>query len=392
MEDSGSQGISGNQVQRIDSGHIGCSVGHPGEEGLPGIGPYRNFIYDRCITVSVPHRLDIGGTWDLPPLLYFGRQYRPKTVTIALDVMTTVSITDKGLDQKGKNVIVVSQDSEVQEWSGAREEYDYTSRLGLIFAVLSFFDMKNIEVTIDIGVPPKIGLGGSGVLCIALVTACTKYLGFHGGFHTERAIREAHEIENGFFSMTGFQDQMAALAGGVRIWYWQYPPEKSDSEELLPPIQYHHLENRIATAIVGRHESTEINQRQVDSFLKPETRGGWIDMSKGTAKAGEAIRDHDWESLVKCVRAEHAFRNRIAPLRIAGMEKFIAITEGRRGAFATAGAGQAVCWYISPCIEDVVDVTEQWAALGGKIIPSKIRNAPLVTVRRQTPVAPLLHK
>lgn len=322
------------------------------------------------VTVSVPHRLDIGGTWDLPPLLYFGRQYQPKTLTIALDVLTTVSISESS----GRNDILVSQlNQDPLEWSGTFEEYDYTSRLGLIQAVLAFCDMKDVRVDIDIGVPPQVGLGGSGALCVALVMACAKHY-YNGNLETKRIVRIAHDIENGFFSMTGFQDQMAALTGGVRLWHWQYLPETSESEELLAPEEYSELEDRIVIAIVGKHDSTEINQQQVQAFLTPETRNGWVEMNKGTALAAKAIKDRDWDQLTTCIRSEHKFRNRIAPQRIAGMEEYIKGTEN--GAFATAGAGQAVCWYFG---EDKDDVQKHWEALGGTIIPSKIKAAPMVT-------------
>lgn len=318
------------------------------------------------IAVSVPHRLDIGGTWDLPPLLYFGKRHQPKTLTIGLDVLTTVTIDNGKL---GQNIVQVAQcNQQTYTWSGPLGSHDYTGRLGLIQAILAFFNIDGARIIIDIGVPPQIGLGGSGVLSVALVKACAQYT----GDYIDLVSRIAHDIENGFFSMTGFQDQMAALVGGVNLWHWEYPPENSIDQVLMQPDDYHLLENRLAIALVGRHNSTEINQQQVQAFLTPENRQGWLDMNKGTVLAAESIQDHDWRLLVQCIRKEHLFRNKIAPQRIAGMEQYIAVTAGRAGAFATAGAGQAVCWYFSPYIDDVADVRKEWMALGAEIIPGVI--------------------
>ena len=341
------------------------NAGHEGEEGSVGKGKYRD---DPAIVVSVPHRLDIGGTWDLPPLLYFGRRYKPKTLTIALNIVTTVVI-DNGTC--GYNVVQMSQvGQKPYEWSGGLDAHDYTGRLGLIQAVLAFFNIEGAKVDIDIGVPPQVGLGGSGALTVALVNACAEYAG-----EELNVTRTAHDIENGFFSMTGFQDQMAALAGGIRLWYWEYPPEKSIGQELLKPIDYHYLEDRIVIAIVGKHNSTKINQQQVQAFLTPANRQGWIDMNKGTAMAAKAIQNYDWKQLTKCIYDEHCFRNRIAPQRIADMELYIKATIGKNGVFATAGAGQAVCWYFSPDINDILSIKDKWRDLGARLLSSKIASS-----------------
>ncbi len=324
---------------------------------------------EHIVKASLPHRLDIGGTWDLPPLLYFGRQYQPKTLTIALDILTKVTLVGSTMNQQ--NAITVNQyGQQPLDWVGRLKEHDYTSNLGLIQAIIAFFGIKNTIVVIDIGVPPQIGLGGSGVLSAALTKACIKYTGSEETL--PETVRIAHEIENGFFSMTGFQDQMAALAGGVRLWRWGYPPENSVGETLLTPREYSELENRIVIALVGKHDSTEINQQQVRSFLAPANRQDWRNMNRGTALAANAIQNHDWDQLTACIRHEHDFRNKIAPQRIAGMEAYIAVTEGRNGAFATAGAGQAVCWYFNSNAEDVLDVRNKWKSLGACILPSTI--------------------
>ena len=339
-------------------------MGHTDHLGSSGaIGPAsRNIIH-------APHRLDIGGTWDLPPLLYFGKRHKPKTLTIALDIWTKVDIQNNN-KQNGHNTIRVSQiDQDTYEWSGRLGAHDYTGRVGLIQSILAFFNIEGAFIDIDIGVPPQIGLGGSGVLSVALVKACAEFT----GTYLDAIVRIAHDIENGFFSMTGFQDQMAALAGsGVALWHWDYPPENSIGEEILESQDYHYLEDRIVIAIVGRHNSTEINQQQVEAFLTPANRQGWLDMNNGTTIAANAIQNHDWKLLVDCIHSEHSFRNKIAPQRIANMEPFIIATKGKSGAFATAGAGQAVCWYFSPEVDDISSIKEEWKDLGADLLPSKI--------------------
>ena len=326
----------------------------------------------KTIKVAAPHRLDIGGTWDLPPLFYYGQQYSPKTITIALDVYTTVTFSAKPFFTR-TNTILVSGDS-TTEWVGRPEQYDYTSQFGLIQAILAFFEMQNVTVEVSAGVPPRIGLGGSGVLSVALVSACLQMLGRQ---HTRSIVaRIAHEVEDGFFSMTGYQDQLAALTGGVQLWHWDYPPEESDNQPLLPPGDWQELEQRLVIAIVGKHDSTEINQKQVHSFMLPATRHLWVEINDATQQAADAISNHEWKGLTDAIRIEHDIRHIIAPERIRGMEQYKEATDGMSGAFATAGAGQAVCWYFSDNIQDIAIVKAVWGKLGCLILPFKV--APLM--------------
>ena len=323
------------------------------------------------IRVSAPYRLDIGGTWDLPPLLYFGRQYNPRTITIALSERISVEISDF------EPAWVSIMDNSMNNCTMRESEYDFTNKFGLIQAILAFFECDGVTIDVCSNVPSRIGLGGSGALTVALITAVCAYQS-KPKMSVAETVRLAHEIESSFFSITGFQDQLAACVGGVQLWEWQYPAEATQPEELLSSDEYKDFEDRLVIAVVGTHDSNEVNKRQINSFLNPWERPHWNEINNCTKGAASAFRFRDWYELTRMIKREHEIRNEIAYKRISGMEKYISATKDTTGAFATAGAGQAVCWYFSPDIDEVVEVRNTWKSLGARIIPNRISKSGLL--------------
>ena len=326
------------------------------------------------VKVSVPVRLDIGGTWDLPPLLYFGQAYQPSTITIALDLRVAVRMS-RHLPTTQSRITLIGDADESMCWTGCPEQYDYTGVWGLVQAVLGFYQLTGVDVTIQSDVPAQIGLGGSGALCVALIVACRCLLDIP--YCRAGVAREAHDIESGFFSMTGYQDQLSALSGGVRLWQWHHPPEQCEGVELLPVEAYPELSSRLALAIVGRHVSSEINAKQLQSFMVPGGRSDWVELNEHTVKAGMAIMSRDWQALVRAVQAEHGIRNRLVPERIAGMMRFIDVVEHSNVisdtvAWGTAGAGQAALWCVA-CNPDILArIKHQWRDLGAIVLSTNI--------------------
>ena len=67
----------------------------------------------------------------------------------------------------------------------------------------------------------------------------------------------------------GFQDQLAAVYGGVNAWHWQAGAEKSPfkRQPLVASRRYEQFQRHLLVAYCGiPHESKDINGRWVKQF------------------------------------------------------------------------------------------------------------------------------
>ena len=181
----------------------------------------RRLIADETVVASAPCRIDMGGTLDLSTFYLPLRHLNPCTFNVALDMRTTVRITafEPGkikVSSRGFDSLVVDA-----------EQAPFDHPLGLMLAVARYYWAEGIHIDIHSTSPPRSALGGSSVAAVALIWAFCKALNKAGKAMPKRseAALTAHAIEQSVAGVPcGLQDMLAAVYGGVNVWYWNAEP------------------------------------------------------------------------------------------------------------------------------------------------------------------------
>ena len=325
------------------------------------------------IVASAPCRLDVGGTWDLKAFALLYRHIYPTTTNIALSLRTRL-----GLRPYKESWIRISDTTSSEEC--CINDMHFHTRFGLLFAIVSHFNVHGMEIQLSYEAPPKSGLGGSGVLAVVTIAALSKALGLLGMPTVSRTetVELAHDIEDGLrYSFTGMQDQCAATFGGVSKWIWTYASSggKFQREQLLSPEDHHSLEKRLVVAYIGRsHDSSDVNSRQVAWFLNGHTREPWFRINQIANEFASALASADWEKAGVLMNEETDLRVDMVPSRITPVGKALRDVAGEHSAgFATAGAGNGGCvWALCREPEHASNLRARWAEVLRKVESAKV--------------------
>lgn len=319
-------------------------------------------LKEQEVVASAPCRLDVGGTWDLKAFALLYRHIIPTTTNMALSLRTNLR-----LKPYKENCVKISDPTGSEEH--CIDDLHFHTRFGLLFAIISHFNIHGVELQFFYEAPPKSGLGGSGVLAVITIAAISKALELLGvpALSKMRIVELAHDIEDGLrYSFTGMQDQCAAAYGGVNKWQWTYASEdgKFEREQLLSHEDYDALESRLVVAYLGRaHDSSDVNSQQVALFLNGHTRKPWFRINQIANEFGSALRSCDWEKAGHLINEETDLRVEMVPTRITPLgESLRKIADECSAGFATAGAGNGGCvWALCREPEDAMDLRTHWA-------------------------------
>jgi D-glycero-alpha-D-manno-heptose-7-phosphate kinase len=315
--------------------------------------------------LSVPLRLDIGGTWDLKAFALPFENKRPCTVNIALDLPTTLKFTSRD------DELIHIQD-EFSIVTTRLDEIDFRSSFGLLLAICSHYECKGFDLEISYSMPPRSGLGGSGALAAGLIYGIDKIQ--NRGIPLYDMARRVNDIEEGLrFSHCGLQDQCAALYGGVNKWTWHYSKQEAFTREsLLEPEDYHEISDRLIIAYLGRGHGANINQQQIESLYDLHTRSRWFEINKITNEAADAIRNGEWMDLRYAILGENYIRWALTPERITN-EATALLNAGGVFGFGVAGAGAGGCAFaFCPDPKSISELHDEWTEILDKTAKSEI--------------------
>ncbi|MFC1533849.1 galactokinase [Thermodesulfobacteriota bacterium] len=304
-------------------------------------------ILEKCpIEASAPCRIDSGGTWDIKAMALPLERIEPVTVNLALSLRTRVALHSF----KDGRVRITSDGFDHGE-EHPLEKVPFNSPFGLFFAAVNHFGFHGIDVNIRSDSPIKSALGGSSTAIVALIKALSKLRIISGkkGLSGKEILHLGHHLEDGIGGGNcGFQDQAAAVYGGVNRWIWSYGNRNSPlrRESLLDGKGMKELSNHIIVAFCGKsHVSARINRSWIKGFLSGHTRSGWIkanDIVNGLAKA---IKERDWNAAAGFLKAEMEIRREITPDALIPITDILIDQAEKAGCgarFAGAGAGGSV--------------------------------------------------
>lgn len=264
-----------------------------------------------ALQASCPARIDIGNSLDFPSFFYSLPARKAYTTNIAVDLRTTVSWSP-------------TRNGHVSIYRGHIKEHyrgipdPEKSRLPLICALLRHFEVSSGIFRVVSQVPLGSGLGGSGLLTVALL-ALMKYL--HTGRVSERdfnsLVLSAHFFENWLgFSSTGFHDQLAAVYGGAHIWNWgthmrgQWPVFKK--KPVMPAGGPEELSRKILVCFTGQAHSPNTAGSRFQSLpLKDIPK--WSAVSEHARHFGLALRQSNWVQAAWHLNEECKLREELSP-------------------------------------------------------------------------------
>jgi D-glycero-alpha-D-manno-heptose-7-phosphate kinase len=306
----------------------------------------------------------MGGTLDIPTFSLPLRRLSPATVNIAINLRTTVRL----LPCRKGTVRISSTGFAPAEFSPEDAPYDHP--LGLIFAVAAYFHLAGVEIRIDSASPIRSALGGSSVAVVALVGLLGRIAESCGerGLTAGEVAALAHGLESAVARVPcGFQDQLAAVFGGVNAWLWTGDLAAGGfrRQSLMQPPDFPKLERRMLAAYLGRpHESKDINGQWVARFLAGRDRKQWFDIVDIVHDFADSLIRQDFEKAARLMNRETEIRMAMTPdvLDAFGRGLVEAAAASGCGARFTGAGGGGCVWAIGEQAA-VADLRRRWSGI-----------------------------
>ncbi len=339
-------------------------------------------LEEKKIEVSVPCRVDLGGTLDISTIYLPMSVLSPATFNIALDLRTRVTLFPW---QKGY-IKVSSKGFETAVFK--KDEAPFHHPMGLMFAVAAYFDADGVHIHIESASPPRSALGGSSAAAVAIVSAFFHLL--DKKIDPSHMAWLAHYIEAGVAGVPcGMQDQLAAAYGGANLWYWKMGktgPVFRQKKIFEHAADIDAFNSSILVAYCGiPHISKDINKQWVDSFLRGETRAVFKRIADLTKEFSIAVKKSNYRQAADFMNQETKLRLEITPdvLDNTGKKLFESAIGCNCGARFTGAGGGGCLWAVGekkaiellkPKWQDILLMVE-----GAKILETNIDHKGIIS-------------
>jgi D-glycero-alpha-D-manno-heptose-7-phosphate kinase len=330
------------------------------------------------IESSAPGRIDCCASWDLKSFALLFESLAPAAVNMAVDLRTRVRLS-------GFSPGWACIESPTARVVSRADSLPIAGPLALPSAILSHFGMGGIRLEIASQIPSGSGLGGSGALAIATIGAIAKaaQLLKKCRFPEKGVIAHlASELETHLnVGVTGLQDQLAALYGGINRWTWKYsrPSQAYRRFSLVNQYSYYEVERRIALAFSGEiRESSEISRKDIDGLLLGSTRSQWIALLAEIKRFASAVRGKAWREAVYTLEAFASIRDQIGPnLWPPVSARFRDAARQLKCAACTCGANWGGCVWALGSPDRILELRRAWRGLadensGARLLRAKI--------------------
>ncbi len=310
------------------------------------------------IKASVPCRVDLGGTLDISTFFLPLNHLRPSTFNIALDMRTKVTLSP----WKENYIKISSRGFKSAEFEASKAPFNHP--MGLMFAVVNFFNGHGIHVHIESSSPPRSALGGSSSAAVAMIAAISTALDQKVVPRT--AALMAHFIESSVAGVPcGLQDQLAAAFGGINRWYWTMGKNGIDfiQEQLIQDESVlKNLNKNILVAYCGiPHVSSDINKRWVNQFLSGQNRDKWKKIAMISENFSETVKACNYSMAASLMNKETRIRLSMTQdvLDKTGLALFELASNCECGARFTGAGGGGCIWAIGDT-QNIQELKAKW--------------------------------
>ncbi len=323
---------------------------------------FNKLLENKSIQTSVPCRVDFGGTLDISTFYLPLAHLDPASFNIALNLRTFVT-----LSPWTKNRIKISSRGfESIEFKQDQIRFDHP--MGLMFAVVSFFNAHGVHIQINSTSPPRSALGGSSCAAVAIIASFYAALG--QTINPKKIVWLAHTIESSVAGVPcGVQDQAAAAFGGINLWEWRMGetgPEFNQLKVFENDVENNRdleeFNDHILVAYCGiPHVSKDINKQWVDSFIQGKTIAVFEKIVDITRKFYRAIKTKNFTLAGELMVKETRLRLKMTPevLDNTGKKLFERAVALNCGARFTGAGGGGCLWAIGKK-ENISRLADSW--------------------------------
>jgi len=318
-----------------------------------------NLLKKDEIKVSVPCRVDLGGTLDISTFYLPLNFLSPSSFNIAIDMRTHVTLS---AFKKG-HVKISSKGFETAQFLSFEAPFDHP--MGLMFAIADYFHIDGVHIHIESSSPPRSALGGSSAAAVAIVAAFLVAVDGKKNVDAEKAAWIAHNIESSVAGVPcGMQDQLAAAFGGVNQWFWKLHRGRPAfiRKPILKSNDIKVLNKRMLVAYCGiPHVSSQVNKKWVNQFICGENRANFGKIVKLTDQFAKALQDHKFSLAGKYMNEETLIRLEMTRevLDTIGKKLFEKALQLNVGARFTGAGGGGCVWAIGDK-ENIKDVRKDF--------------------------------
>ena len=310
------------------------------------------------IKVSVPCRVDLGGTLDISTFYLSFNFLSPSSFNIAIDMRTYVTL----LPFKKGFVKISSMGFKSAEFESHTAPFDHP--MGLMFAMADYFNCDGVHIIIESSSPPRSALGGSSSAAVAIAAAFLfvidqiknpgkKNSNSETRIDAEESAWIAHYVESSVAGVPcGMQDQLAAAFGGVNQWFWKLDKGRPSFEQnsLYSEGQdISLLNNSLLVAYCGiPHVSSQVNKKWVNQFICGENRDKFKKIIHLTDEFVSAMQNKDFNLAGNYMNQETEIRLKMTPqvLDSVGKKLFKKARELNTGLRFTGAGGGGCVWAI----------------------------------------------
>lgn len=310
------------------------------------------------VHVSVPCRIDFGGTLDISTFYLPLADLKPATLNLALDMRTHVYLSP------GKEGRIKISSKGFDTIDRSRDDKGWDGPMGLMFAAFQYFNAHGVHLHIESESPVRSALGGSSCAAVAIIAAV--YTALEKPIDPEHIAWLAHYLEGAVAGvLCGTQDQTAAAFGGVNLWEWafgQKGPEffrrpVFDSHEKIEQLNRH-----LMVAYCGiPHESSDVNGRWVNDFRAGRAYDAFEQIVHLTRQFTRALAAFSFKEAAALMNRETRLRCEMTPdvLDHTGMKLWASAKAEGCGARFTGAGGGGCLWAIGDAL-DMDKLKIQW--------------------------------
>ena len=310
------------------------------------------------VKVSVPCRVDFGGTLDISTFYLPLTHLNPVGLNMAMDLRTTVTLTP----YRPGRIRISSRGFDTAEFDQGMAPFDH--HMGLMFACAQYVNAHGVHIHIDSASPPKSALGGSSSAAVAILAALHTALG--KPVDPAKTAWLAHYIESSVAGVPcGVQDQAAAAFGGAHLWAWKrgdHAPvfERFSVFETDAALQEFASHMRVAYCGMP-HVSKDINSRWVTAFVQGKNRTVFARIIDLTRAFYTAIQNKAYDEAANLMNQETRLRLDMTPdvLDDTGKKLFDAACDLNCGARFTGAGGGGCLWAVGDS-KGMSDLAETW--------------------------------
>lgn len=310
------------------------------------------------VKVSVPCRVDFGGTLDISTFYLPLAHLNPAGFNMAMDLRTTVTLSP----YRSGRIRISSRGFDTAEFDQGTAPFDHP--MGLMFACAQYFNAHGVHIHIDSASPPRSALGGSSSAAVAILAAFHTALG--NPVDPARIAWLAHYIESSVAGVPcGVQDQAAAAFGGAHLWAWKmgdtspefdrFPVFKTDADR-------DGFMSHMRVAYCGiPHVSKDINSRWVKGFVKGTNRAVFARIIDLTRSFYTAVQNRSYDTAADLMVRETRLRLEMTPdvLDDTGRKLFDEACKHHCGARFTGAGGGGCLWAVGGQ-KEIALLSESW--------------------------------